>query len=261
MVTIKTEKEINNLKEGGKRLAQILHKLSKIVAPGTSTYEFEELTQNLLKESGDKASFLGFTPSGAKRAYPASVCISINDEIVHGIPNENPRNLKTGDIVSIDMGLIHEGLFVDGAITVGVGIISPEARRLLKANKEALDAGIKAARGGAHIGDIGFAIEKVAKAYGYNLAEDLCGHGVGYAVHEDPFVPNWGKKGEGLKLRPGMVLAIEPMLILESTKSGKSKIKISPDGYTYSSSSRALSSHFEHTIIITEGAPIVVTQK
>lgn len=260
MITIKSKEEVEKLIEGGKRLAHIISELSKFVAPGVSTQIFEDRTREILKETGDRASFLGYTPAGARRPYPASVCISINDEIVHGIPNENPKILKEGDLITIDMGLVHQGMYVDSAVTLGVGSVSEEAKLLMRANKEALQAGIDKCLSGVHTGDIASAIEAVARKYKFNLAEDLCGHGVGYEVHEDPFIPNYGDAGKGEVLRPGMVIAIEPMLILEQTPSGLSKIKLDKDGYTYKTKSGAVSAHFEHTVVITEGSPLVVTR-
>jgi methionyl aminopeptidase len=205
---------------------------------------------------------LNFTPYGAKRAYPAALCLSINDEIVHGIPNENPRILKDGDVIKIDTGLVHDGMFVDGAVTVIVGKgtdrTTEENKRikeLVKATKEALQAGIDQARLGNTIGHIGNAISEVADKYGFEIADDLCGHGVGHAVHEEPYVPNFGKPDEGPKLKAGMVLAIEPMLTL-----GTSKVKLDKDGYTYRTADGSLSAQFEHTVVITDGDPIVVTR-
>jgi methionyl aminopeptidase len=255
MITIKTPEEIERLKEGGKHLAAILHELTKLVAPGVSTMAFEDKARDMLSDFRDDASFMGYTPYGAPRPYPASVCVSINDEIVHGIPNENPRNLVEGDIVTLDMGVVHDGLFVDGAVTIAVGKVSEEVKKLMQATKESLQAGIDAARAGNTVGHIGAAVEAVAEQYGFALAEDLCGHGVGYGVHEEPFVPNFGKPGEGPKLKPGMVLAIEPMLTL-----GKGAIKLDSDGYTYRTQDGSLAAHYEHTVIITDGDPIVVTK-
>jgi methionyl aminopeptidase len=260
MVTIKTEKEIEYLKVGGKHLKALLTELALLAVPGTSTEVFEDKARKLIEEMGDKTAILGYTPAGARRSYPASTCISINDEIVHGIPNENPKKLKEGDIVSIDAALIHGGMYVDSAITVGVGQIPPEAELLIQATEAALAAGISAARGGAYIGDIGAAIEAVALEKGFSLAEDLCGHGVGYSVHEDPYVPNWGKLGEGLKLEPGMVIAIEPMLVAANNGKKFSKIKLDSDGYTYRTKDGSISAHFEHTVVITKDEPIVVTK-
>lgn len=255
MIKIKTKEEIEKMKEGGKRHAFILNELVKKVAPGISTMDLENLAKELIKEGGDTPAFLNYTPRGAKRAYPAALCVSINDEIVHGIPNENPVVLKNGDVVSLDIGLVHSGLITDSAVTVGVGKINEEDRKLIEHCKEALYKGIKEARGGNHVGDIGFAIESFIKPLGYGLCEGLAGHGVGYKVHEDPFVPNEGVRGEGELLKPGMVIAIEPMITL-----GTNKIMLSKDGYTYKTRDGSKAAHFEHTIAITEGEPIILTK-
>lgn len=255
MIKIKTAEEIETMKEGGKRHAFILSEIAKTVAPGVSTQLLEDLARKLIEEGGDKAAFLNYTPRGAKRAYPASLCVSVNNEIVHGIPNENPLILQDGDIVSLDLGLVHGELITDSAVTVPVGKISEENRKLLEHCKESLYLGIKAAIGGNHVGDIGQAIESYIRPFGYGLCEGLAGHGVGYKVHEDPFVPNEGMSGQGQKLVPGMVIAIEPMITL-----GSSKITLDKDGYTYKTRDGSNSAHFEHTIAITEGDPIILTK-
>lgn len=255
MVTTKTKEEIAILKEGGKRLAFILQEVGKACKPGASTADLNTLADKLAKEKGDASSYVGYKPKGARRPYPAFICVSINDEIVHGIPNENPKILKEGDIVSLDMCLTHKGLITDSSITVPVGNIPPKTRKLLDTTRAALEAGIAAAKGNKNVGDIGYAIERVAKAAGFSVVEELCGHGVGYSVHEDPFIPNFGEKGEGEKLKPGMVIAIEPMLTL-----GGKKIKMDSDGYTFRTSDGSLSAHFEHTIVITSGDPEVITR-
>ncbi len=254
MIKLKTEEEIKTMKEGGKRHAEILRELAKLCTPGTSTLILEEEALRLIKESGDKPAFLGYTPAGAKRAFPAALCVSINDEIVHGIPNEAERILNGGDIVSIDLGLIHKGLITDSAITVGVGAIDDEARKLIEATRRALEAGIREALPNNTVGDIGEAISEIVDETKFSLAEDLAGHGVGYAVHEDPFVPNFGVSGDGEKLIPGMVIAIEPML-----NTGSGKIKLSKDGYTIKTKDGSRSAHFEHTVAITEEGHIVLT--
>jgi len=254
MINLKTKEEIEIMRIGGRRHAQILSELAKLCLSGTSTLILEEEALRLIKEGGDKPAFLGYTPVGAKRAYPAALCVSINDEIVHGIPSEPGRILNDGDIVSIDLGLIHKGLITDTAITVAVGAIDDESKRLIKFTKEALEAGIRAATSGNTVGDIGFAICESVKFSGFSLAEDLAGHGVGYKVHEDPFVPNFGRSGEGEKLIPGMVIAIEPMLNV-----GKGAIKLSKDGYTIRTKDGSRSAHFEHTVAITEKGNIILT--
>ncbi len=255
MVTIKTPEEIEILKEGGKRLAIILHTLADMVRPGISTKELDDMARELILSAGDKPSFLNYQPDGAKRPYPASLCVSINDEVVHGIPNEHSRVLVEGDIVGLDMGIIHKGLITDSAITVPVGKIDVESRKLLRATKEALFKGIEAARGGNTIGDIGHAIETFVRSTGFSNALGLAGHGVGYKVHEEPFVPNTGKRGTGVTLKPGMVLAIEPMLNV-----GTGKITLDGDGYTYRTKDGKRSAHFEHTIAITQGDAIILTK-
>lgn len=255
MVTIKTPEEIEILKEGGARHAFILQEIVNMVAPGVSTKELDDRARELVLEGGDVPSFLNYQPYGAKRPYPASLCVSINDEVVHGIPNENPRILKVGDIISLDLGLTHKGLITDHAVTVPVGKIDDDAKKLLKITKEALFKGIEIAKAGNKIGDIGHAIETFVAPYGFGHAEGLAGHGVGYAVHEDPYVPNTGKKGSGIMLKAGMVIAIEPML-----NEGTGKVKLDQDGYTFRTKDGKRSAHFEHTIVITDGAPIILTK-
>lgn len=240
--------------EGGQRHAEILRALAEMVSPGVSTLILEEEALRLIKAHGDKPAFLGYTPAGADRPFPAALCVSINDEIVHGIPNEAERILKDGDIVSLDLGLKHKGFITDSAVTVPVGVVDDESRKLLDTAKRALEAGIKAAKPGNRIGDIGAAVSAVVKGTGFSLAEDLAGHGVGFEVHEDPFVPNVGTEGEGEELIPGMVIAIEPMVNV-----GTSRIKDADDGYTIKTFDGKKSAHFEHTIAITEEGNIILT--
>ncbi len=253
-IKLKTPEEIKILKEGGERHAEILRTLKEMIEPGISTLILEEEALRLIKEKGDKPAFLGYTPRGAKRPYPASLCVSINDEIVHGIPNEAERLLNEGDIVALDLGLVHGGLITDAAISVSVGAIDDEARELLAITKKALEAGISEAKPGNTVGDIGAAIYGVVKSSPFSLAEDLAGHGVGFEVHEDPFVPNFGKSGQGQKLVPGMVIAIEPMVNI-----GKGAIKVMKDGYTIATRDGSRSAHFEHTVAITEKGNIILT--
>lgn len=255
MINIKTKEEIETMKEGGKRHAFILSELRKVVAPGVSTEALEDKARELLAEGGDKGAFFGYTPRGSKRPYPAVLNVSINEEIVHGIPNENPRLLQEGDVVSIDLGVLHKGLITDSAITVAVGSVSEEDSKMLLHCEEALYRGIKAAKGGNRVGDISNAIESFIRPLGYGIPEGLAGHGVGYKVHEDPFVPNEGPANHGELLTPGMVLAIEPMIT-----QGSSKIVLAKDGYTYKTGDGSRSAHFEHTIVITEGDPIILTK-
>lgn len=251
---LKSPAEIETLREGGKRHAEILRALGAMVKPGVSTLELEAEAMRLIEEGGDKAAFLGYTPRGAKRPFPAALCVSVNEEIVHGIPNEKEKIIQDGDVVSIDLGLVHKGLITDSAVTVGAGALDSESAELIRATKEALDAGIRAAQPGNRIGDIGAAIQKVAEKTKFSLAENLAGHGVGHKVHEEPFVPNIGEPGEGEKLVPGMVIAIEPMLNL-----GSGAIKNTSDGYTIVTKDGSKSAHFEHTVAITEKGNIILT--
>lgn len=247
MITVKTPEEIEILHEGGKWLAFILKTVSEMVKPGVSSVDLDKKAYEMALENGDKPAFLNYKPYGALRAYPASLCVSINNEIVHGIPNEKEKILKEGDIVSLDMGLIHRGLITDSAITVPVGKIDKKAKLLLEITKKSLFVGIEAVKIGNTVGDIGYAIEHFVKPYGYGIIRDLAGHGVGYEVHEEPYVPNYGNKGKGKKLEIGMVIAIEPML-----NEGIQDIILDSDGYTYKTADGKRSAHFEHTVAVTK---------
>lgn len=251
---LKSIQDIEILKVGGERHAQILAELGEMCKPGVSTYTLEEHALSMIKAMGDKPAFLGYRPAGAPRPYPAALCVSINNEIVHGIPNEVERLLQDGDLVSLDLGLVHEGLITDAAITISVGEASDQDRHLLHIAKLALEDGIRAAKPSNTVGDIGFAISQVVKGSSFSLAKDLAGHGVGYKVHEEPFIPNFGERGKGEKLVPGMVIAIEPMV-----NAGKGDIKVLPDGYTIVTKDGSRSVHFEHTVAITENGNIILT--
>jgi methionyl aminopeptidase len=253
MIIIKTPEEIKILREGGKRLATILNKVKDIVKPGICTKDLDDYARKLINEMGDTPAFLNYRPEGAKTPFPAALCVSINDEVVHGIPKAK-KILREGDIVSIDLGLKHKGMFTDMAMTVAVGEISASSKKLLDITERALEVGINAAIGGNRVGDIGNAIESFVKPYGYGIVDVLSGHGVGKYIHEDPYVPNFGKKGTGPKLVPGMVIAIEPML-----NNGTKKIIVDKDDWTICTADKKRSAHFEKTILITEGEPEVLT--
>ncbi len=244
------------MREGGRRHAEILRALKEMLSPGVSTFILEEEALRLIKEGGDKPAFLGYQPEGARRPYPAALCISINEEIVHGIPNEVERLIKEGDLVSLDLGLIHNGLITDSAITVGVGAVDDEGRELLEIGERALMEGIKQAKPGNRVGDIGAAVSAVVKPTPYSLARDLAGHGVGYQVHEEPYIPNEGDVGKGEKLIAGMVIAIEPMV-----NAGGPGIRVLKDGYTIVTKDGSRSVHFEHTVAITPDGPLVLTER
>ena len=258
MVIIKTKKEIEILREGGKRLAIVLHKVKDKIKPGISTKELDDYAFQLIKNMGDIPAFLNYRPEGADAPFPASLCVSVNDEVVHGIPKKD-KILKEGDIVCIDLGLKHNGLFTDMALTAPVGKISPASLKLIEVTKKALQIGIDAACAGNTVGDIGYAIENFIHSQKggqqYGIVEVLSGHGVGRKIHEDPYVPNFGKKGTGVKLVPGMVIALEPML-----NNGTKHVTLDADGYTVRTADGKKSAHFEHTILITKSEPEILTK-
>ncbi|MES2059757.1 MAG: type I methionyl aminopeptidase [Patescibacteria group bacterium] len=255
MITIKTKQQIETLRKGGKILARILKELASEVREGVSTNYLDKLARKKMEEAGATPAFLKYTPKGAARPYPAALCVSVNDEIVHGIPNENAKILKEGDIVSLDTGIEFEGMYTDSAITVPVGKIDAASEKLLRATKEALAEAILAAKAGNYTSDIGIAIERIAKKYKFSCAEDLGGHGVGFSQHEDPFIPNFKMRGKGVLLKEGMVLAIEPMLNI-----GGSKTTFLSDGYTAVTADGKKSAHFEHTVAVTKGAADILTK-
>ena len=253
-MTIKNDKERVNLIEGGKRLAAVLVSLREKVAPGVTAEALDDLAEELIRAGGDEPCFLGYTPEGAQRPYPATLCVSINDEVVHGIPNESVKTLKEGDIVGLDLGLTHNGIIVDAAITVPVGNVNEETKKLLRATEAALTAGIAAAKIGNHMGDISSAIQKEIESTGFKVVRELGGHGVGDLVHEEPFIPNFGKAGEGELLTEGMVLALEPI-----STAGKAAVILAPDGYTYRTKDGSRSAHFEHTILLEKSGARIIT--
>jgi len=256
---VKTEEELKILKEGGRRLSEILHKVAEMIKPGVKTSELEGFVIKAAKQisvSGENVlAFLGYQPQGAPRPFPAGLCVSVNDEVVHGIPNEKEKVLKEGDIATIDMGLTYKDLVTDSAITVPVGRVDENAQKLLNVTRKALEVGIKKARVGNNVGEIGFAIEKYVKSEGFVPADDLGGHGVGMSVHEEPFVPNIGPRGRGPKLVEGQVIAIEPII-----NEGRPEIYLEEDGYTFKTADGKRSAHFEHTVLITDDNPVILTE-
>jgi len=252
MTLIKTQKEIKLLREGGKRHFAVMSQLKNATKAGVSTQEINDLAEKLIREGGDESSILHYQPFGASYPFPASICVSINEEIVHGIPDK--RIIKEGDIVGLDFCITHKGLVIDGGTTIAVGEIDAQVKKLLEITQQALFAGIQAAREGNRIGDIGHAIELCAQPYKYGVVRELGGHGVGHSVHEIPYVLNFGRPKTGMILTKGMVLALEPMFTL-----GSSKIKLKKNGYTYVSCDNSLSAHFEHTIVITKDKPLILT--
>jgi len=253
MIKLKSKEDIEILKEGGKILAAILDELETVAVVGNTTLDIDDKAMELIEKYGVEPMTLGYHPEFAPRPYPAATCVSINDVIVHGIPNEEPIEIMDGDVVSIDVVIAYKGMVVDSARTVGVGNVSEEAKQLIHVTKLALEAAIGAAKMGNHISDLGAAIEKVVPK-GYGIIETFCGHGVGFDLHEDPIVPNFVIKGPSEELVEGMVIAIEPMITL-----GSKEIEILDDGYTAITEDGSLAAHVEHTVAITKEGPIVLT--
>lgn len=252
----RTVAEREGVTEAGRRLGVVLEEVAKAVKPGVSTATLNEIAEKIIRDGGDFPAFLDYTPERAARPYPATLCVSTNDEVVHGIPNEAPRILKEGDIVALDLGLIHDGFVVDSALTVPVGKVSPEAIRLMQVTQASLEDAIAAARPGNRIGDISHATEKAFKGTGFSVVKVLGGHGVGKGVHEEPWISNVGSPGTGPEIVVGMVLALEPI-----ANAGKASVTLAPDGYTYRTKDGSLSAHFEHTILVLEDKTVVVTRR
>lgn len=253
-ITIKTDEDIKLLRKGGAILGAILDELETLVIPGNTTLDIDDRAVELIEQHGLEPMTLGYQPRFAPRPYPAATCVSINDVVVHGIPNEHPTTFQDGDVVSIDLVIGYEGMVLDSARTVGCGTLSGDAKQLLEVTRAALDAGIAAARPGARVRAIGAAIEQVVPKE-FAIVEDMCGHGVGYELHEEPQVPNFVMKGESPELEPGMVLAIEPMI----TAGGKHVVFDERDGYTVLTADGSLAAHMEHTVLITKKGPEVLT--
>ncbi len=250
----KTQEQIDALRVAGRALAEVLRDLSALVAPGVTTAALDIVAEEGVRNRGCTPAFLGYKPDGASRPFPAVLCVSINDEVVHGIPSQN-RVLEEGDTISLDLGLSYQGYFVDSAVTVCVGECDAAAKKLLEATREALGAAIKAAKVGGRLGDIGAAVEEVATRTKFAIVEDLGGHAVGKAVHEKPFIANFGKAGTGEKIVEGMVLALEPMFA-----EGKGAIILSEDEWTYKMHDGGRAAHFEHTILVTKDGPEILTK-
>lgn len=246
-IIIKTEEQIAIIRESCRRLAIVHKELEEFIKPGVSTKEIDILGDSLIRKLGGIPNFLHYN------GYPASVCVSVNDEVVHGVPHRK-HILQEGDIVSLDMGMIYRGYHSDAARTHAVGEVSPEARQLIKVTRESFFAGIKKAKAGNHLFDISNAIADYVKPYGYGIVRDLVGHGVGTKLHEDPQIPNFEQRKRGPKLRPGMTLAVEPMINI-----GRADVEWLEDDWTVVTEDGSLSAHYENTILITEGEPEIFT--
>ena len=248
MIILKAPWEIEKMRRSNAIVAEILAILKEAVKPGITTMELNELAEEICIKKGARPAFKGY------RNYPYSLCVSINEEVVHGLPSKK-RYLQEGDIVSLDFGVFYDGYYGDAAITVPVGKISANAKRLLKVTENALYKGIEQAREGRRVLDISAAIQTYVESHGYSVVRQFVGHGIGRSLHEDPQVPNFGKPGKGAKLKVGMVLAIEPMV-----NEGTYEVEILPDGWTAVTKDRKLSAHFEHTVAITKNGPEILSK-
>lgn len=254
-MTIRNNKEEELIRQSGNRLAAVMGQLGAMIAPGVALADLDRKAQQLITASGDRAAFLNYQPEGAPYPFPAAVCVSVNEEVVHGIPQKDEVFSK-GDVVTLDLGLVHEGFITDMARTFVVGAVDGKTKKLMNTTRSALDAGIAEAYAGNTVGDIGHAIEKTVKGAGFSIVRILGGHGVGREVHEEPFIPNFGNPGEGPKLKAGMVLALEPIVV-----EGKGAVSLADDGYTYFTKDGSRAAHFEDTILITESGPAEVLTK
>lgn len=246
MIVIKRPHEIEKMRRAGETAAEILNELATRVAPGITTGEIDHAASQLMSEAGVRSAFLGY------RKFPGHICISINEEVVHGIGG--PRRIAYGDIVKMDVGIIRDGWIGDTATSVPVGIIDPETENLLTATEEILQGAVDLARPGNKVGDISHFVETQAASHGFSVVREFVGHGVGRQLHEDPQVPNFGKRNSGPKLKPGMTLAIEPMINM-----GKSKVRVLADNWTAVTADGLPSAHFEHTVLVTDNLPEVLT--
>ncbi|MGD1991998.1 MAG: type I methionyl aminopeptidase [Anaerolineae bacterium] len=252
MIHLKSSEELNKMRQAGRIVAEVHALMREHVAPGVKTAELNELAEGVIRKHKAIPSFKGYPP-GSPNPFPAAICASVNEELVHGIPG--PRVLQEGDIISIDVGAIHEGYHGDAALTLPVGAIDEETQRLLDVTREALYVGIAQCRAGNRSGDISAAIQEYVEEHGFNVVREYTGHGIGRSMHEDPQVPNWGEPGRGVKLRSGMTIALEPMVL-----AGDYKVRVSNDKWTVVSADRKLTAHFEHTIVVRNGEADILTR-
>lgn len=247
MITLKSDQEISQMRRACQIVGQILDETEALVRPGVTTAELDRFAEKRCKDLGVKPAFKGY------RGFPGCYCISVNDEVIHGIPSPK-KTLKEGDVVGLDFGVVYEGWYGDSARTIAVGQISDAAQKLLDVTQASLYRGIDECREGKRLLDIGFAIQNYVEAFGYGVVREFVGHGIGRALHEEPQVPNFGSKGRGLPLKVGMVLAIEPMV-----NAGSPGVRVLDDGWTAVTEDRSLSAHFEHTVAITKNGPEILT--
>lgn len=246
MIVCKSPAELERMRPANVLVADVLAELRGMVAPGVTTADLDRYAEKRVRAAGGVPAFKGY------HGFPATLCISVNEEVIHGIPG--PRALSEGDVVSIDLGVVLGGFFGDAAVTVPVGRISGEAAELLRVTEESLYLGIERARVGGRVSDIGHAVQRHVEAHGFSVVREFVGHGVGHALHEEPQVPNFGPAGRGPRLTEGMTLAIEPMVAM-----GKAAVKVLGDGWTAVTKDRSLAAHFEHTVAITSAGPVILT--
>ncbi|OGQ23958.1 MAG: type I methionyl aminopeptidase [Deltaproteobacteria bacterium RIFCSPHIGHO2_02_FULL_60_17] len=251
MISLKSAREIEVMRRANVIVAEILQELKKKVAPGVTTLELDALAEELTYKKKAQPAFKGYTMAG--RVYPRTLCVSINEEIVHGIPSNRP--LRAGDVVGLDFGVVYDGFYGDAAVTVGVGEVGEEARRLMQVTEEALYKGIEQLREGKRLGDLSSAVQTTVESAGFSVVRAFVGHGIGKKLHEEPPVPNYGEPDRGVRLREGMVLAIEPMV-----NAGGCEVEIKEDGWTAVTKDRSLAAHFEHSVAITKNGPYVLSK-
>jgi len=251
VIALKSAREIEIMKRANIIVAEVLRELKQRVGPGVTTLELDAIAEELTLKKNAIPAFKGYNVAG--RVYPRCLCASVNEEIVHGIPTN--RALREGDIIGLDYGVIYEGFYGDSAVTVGVGRVSDEARRLMEVTELALYKGIEQLHDGKRLGDLGHAVQQVAESAGYSVVRAFVGHGIGRKLHEEPPVPNYGEPDRGIRLREGMVLAIEPMLNV-----GGCEVEIKEDGWTAVTRDRSLAAHFEHSVAITKDGPVILSQ-
>jgi len=251
MIVLKSHHEIERMRASGDIVAQVLDTLKARVRPGISTQELDALAERETRRLGARPAFKGYSVAG--RVFPATVCVSVNEEVVHGIPSRR-RFLQPGDIVGIDFGVCYQGFFCDAAATVGVGEVDAESSRLMRTTEEALWLGIEQMRVGNRVGDVSAAVQEHVEKQGFTVVREFVGHGIGTQLHELPQLPNFGPRGRGVRFRAGMVLAIEPMV-----NAGRSEVRVLADGWTAVTRDGSRSAHFEHSVAITEGGPVVLT--
>lgn len=252
MITLKTPEEIEIMRAANVIVAEVLAELRRQVRPGMTTAELDRIAEEMTRQRGATPAFKGYAPAG--RAFPSSVCTSINDEVVHGIPSQR-RVLREGDLIGLDFGVCYQGFYGDAAITVAVGHADSEADRLMRVTSEALWAGIEQVQVGHRLGDVSAAIQERVERDGFTVVRDFVGHGIGRRLHEEPQVPNFGKRDRGVRLRTGMVLAIEPMV-----NAGSAEVRVKEDGWTAVTMDGRRSAHFEHSVAVTERGPYVLSQ-